>query len=60
MYFGMRGIVLYKSRNVKRVNDAGTVFNTGGMGNGGEGGKKGYIYSSSCDCLVQCILLVNE
>jgi len=36
---------------VKRVEDAGGVLNTGGKGNGGEGGKKGYIYSSSCDLI---------
>jgi hypothetical protein len=34
---------------VEKVEDAGGVFNTGGKENGGEGGKKGYIYSSSCD-----------
>jgi len=28
---------------------AGGVFNTGGKENRGVGGKKGYIYSSSCD-----------
>jgi len=28
---------------------AGGVFNMGGKENGGVGGKKGYIYSSSCD-----------
>jgi len=27
---------------------AGGVFNTGGKENRGVGGKKGYIYSSSC------------
>jgi hypothetical protein len=36
------------------------VFNTGGKQNVGEGGKMGYIYSSSCDVLVQLVLLVNE
>jgi hypothetical protein len=28
---------------------AGCVFHTGGRGNQGVGGKKGYIYVSSCD-----------
>jgi len=36
---------------VERVEDAGGVTNTGGKENGGEGGKKGYIYSSSCDLI---------
>ena len=35
----------------ERVEDAGGVLNTGGKENGGEGGKKGYIYSSSCDLI---------
>jgi len=58
--FGTRGVVLCKSRVVERVQDPGGVFNTGGKQNGGEGGKMGYIYSSSCDFLVQLVLLVNE
>ena len=36
---------------VERVEDAGGVINMGGKENGGEGGKKGYIYSSSCDSI---------
>jgi hypothetical protein len=28
---------------------AGSVFRTGGRQNGGVGGKKGYVYSSSCN-----------
>jgi hypothetical protein len=36
---------------VERVEDAGGVLNTGGKENGGEGGKKGHIYSSSCDLI---------
>jgi hypothetical protein len=36
---------------VERVVDAGSVFYTGGKANEGEGGKKGYIYSSSCDVI---------
>jgi hypothetical protein len=33
---------------VERVEDAGGVLPTGGKENGSEGGKKGYIYPSSC------------
>jgi len=47
--FETRGVVLCKSLDVKRVEDAGSVLNTGGKENGGVGGKKGYIYMSSCD-----------
>jgi len=43
-----------------RVQHTGGVFDMGGKENGGEGGKKGYIYSSSCDFLVQLVLLANE
>ena len=43
-----------------RVQDAGGVFNTGGKENRGEGGKKGYIYSSSCNLLAPLGLLVNK
>jgi hypothetical protein len=49
-----------KSSDVKIVQDACIVFNTGGKGNGGVGMKMGYMYSSSCDCLIQFVLLVNE
>jgi hypothetical protein len=51
--FGMRRVVLCKSHDVKIVQNAAGVLNTGGKDNGGEGGKKGYIYSSSSDFLVQ-------
>jgi hypothetical protein len=50
---------LCKSRVVERVQDPGSVFNTGGKQNGLEGGKIEYIYSSSCDFLVELVLLVN-
>ena len=60
MCFGARGVVLCKSSNVEMVQDAGSVFDTGVKENGGVGRKKGYIYSSSSDCLVQLVLLVNE
>ena len=36
---------------VERVQDTSRVLNTGGKLNGGEGEKKGYIYSSSCDLI---------
>jgi hypothetical protein len=36
-----------------RDQDAVSLYNTGGKENGGVGGKKGYIYSSSGDFLVQ-------
>jgi hypothetical protein len=49
--FVTRGIVLCKSRDVKIVQDAGSVFNKGGKENGGVGGMKGYIYSSSCNLI---------
>jgi len=54
--FGMRGIVLCKSRDVEIVQNAvcliaGGVFNMGGRENGGVCGKNGYIYSSSCDLI---------
>jgi len=39
--FETRGVVLYKSHDVQRVEDAGCVLNKGGKENGGEGGKKG-------------------
>jgi hypothetical protein len=49
----MRGVVLFKSRDVKIVQDAAGALNTGGKDNGGAGGKKEYIYSSSGNFLVQ-------
>ena len=36
---------------VERVEDAGGVLHMGGKENGGEGGKNGYIYLSSCDLI---------
>jgi len=41
--FETRGVVLCKSCDVKRVEDAGGVLYMGGKVNGGVGGKKGYI-----------------
>jgi hypothetical protein len=49
--FQTRGIILCKSIDVKRVEDAGGMLNTGVKETGGVGGKKGYIYSSSCNLL---------
>jgi acyl-homoserine lactone acylase PvdQ len=49
--FEMGGGVLCTSRDVEIVQDAAGVFNIGGKDNGGVGGKKGYIYSSSCDLI---------
>ena len=49
--FGTRGVVLCKSHDVKIGQDAAGVFYMGGKDNGGVGGKKGYIYSGSCDLI---------
>jgi hypothetical protein len=51
MCYRMRGLDMCKSHVVERVWDAGSVFNTGGKQCGRIGGKKGYIYSSSCDLI---------
>ena len=48
---GMRGVVLCKSPDVEIVREAASVFNTGRKNNGGVGGKKRYIYSSSWDLI---------
>ena len=53
MCFGTGWIVLCKSLDVERVEDAGGASNTGGKEKGGVGGKKGYIYSSSGNFSVQ-------
>ena len=55
MCFGTGGIVLCQSRDVEIVQNAGGVLNTGGKENEVVGGKKGYIYLSYCDCLVQLV-----
>jgi hypothetical protein len=57
---GMKGIDLSQSDVVETIQDADSVFNTGGKQNGGEGMKMGYIYLSSCDFFIQLVLLVNE
>jgi len=51
--FEMRGVVLCKSRDVEIVHNASGVFNMGGKEHEGAGGKKGDIYSSSCDFSVR-------
>ena len=51
MCCGTIGVALSKSHDVERVTDAGTVLNTGATEIRGEGGKKGYIYSSCCDLI---------
>ena len=51
---------LCKLRDVEIVQDAGGVFNMGRKDNGCVGGKKGYIYSRSCDFFVKLVLFVNE
>ena len=56
----MRGIVLWRSRDVEGVEDAGGELNMGRKENVGVGRKKGYIYSSTCNFLVQLVLLVNK
>jgi len=35
------------------------VYNTGGKGKGGVGGKTGYIYSSTGDFLIQLVSFVG-
>jgi hypothetical protein len=42
-----------------RNQDAVGVYNTRGKENGGVGGKKGYIYLSSGDYLVQLVSFVS-
>jgi hypothetical protein len=42
-----------------RDQDAVGVYHTGGTENGGVGGKKGYIYLSSGDFLVQVVSFVG-
>jgi hypothetical protein len=46
-------VVLCRSRDVVMVQDSAGVLNKGGKDNGVVGGKKGYIYSSSGNFLVQ-------
>jgi len=53
--FVLTGVVLCKSHYVEMVQDAGSVFNMGGNVKGGTNGKKGFMYSSFCDCLVQLV-----
>ena len=55
MCFGIGGIVFGKSCDVEIVQEARVVFNTGEKDNERVGRKRGYIYSSSCDFLVQLV-----
>jgi hypothetical protein len=52
VHFETRGVVLGKTYDIERVEDAGSVLNTGGKVNGGDGGKKGYMYSTFCDLIL--------
>jgi len=49
-----------RSHEVEIVRDAGTVFNIGGKEIGGVWKKKGYIYSSFSDLLVQLVTYDND
>jgi hypothetical protein len=49
--FGRRGVDLTTTPYVERVKNVGGVVNMTGKENGGDGGKKGYIYSSSCELI---------
>jgi len=55
----MRGIVLCQSPDVEIVQKAGGGFNMRGKENGGVGGRKGYIYLSSWNFLVQLLRYDN-
>ena len=57
--FGMRGVILCNSGDVEKVQDARSVFKSGGKENEGVGRKKRYIYSSSSDFLVQLVRYDN-
>jgi len=51
--FGTRGVVQCKSCDVEIDQDAGSVCDTWGKDNAGEGGKKWYMYPSSCKFFVE-------
>jgi len=51
---------LWRSCDVEGVEHAGGELNMGRKENVGVGRKKGYIYSSSCNFLVQLVSLVNK
>jgi len=53
--FGTRGVVFCKSCDVKKVQDAGGVFNMTGEEKGGVDGKMGYINWTFCNILVQLV-----
>ena len=51
---------MWRSCDVEGVEHAGGELNMGRKENVGVGRKKGYIYSSSCNFLVQLVSLVNK
>jgi hypothetical protein len=57
--FGMRGVVLGKSCDVKIVQNTWGVFHVEGIENGSEAEMKECIYLSSCDFLVQLVRYDN-
>ena len=57
--FRTRGIVLFKSCDVEIAQDAGGVYHAGGEEKVDVGRKKGYIYSSSGNFLVQLVRYDN-
>jgi hypothetical protein len=56
--FGTRGNILCRSHDIEGVQDTGGVFNMGGIQYSGTHRKKGYIYSSCHNLLIQLVLLV--
>ena len=59
MCFGTRGVVWCNSPDVEIAQDPGGVYNMGGKQKVGVGRKKGYIYSSSGNFLVQLVRYDN-
>jgi hypothetical protein len=57
--FRITGVILCMSRDVKIVQDTCIVGNMGKIGNGGVGGKKGYIYLNRGDFFVQLVRYDN-
>jgi len=60
VWFGSWGIVWSKSHDVEIVRAAGCVFNKGETETGAVSGKKGIIYSGSCDIWVQLVRYDNN
>jgi len=59
VFLAMRGVVLFKSCDVEICLDSGGVLNTEWKQNGAVGGKKGYIYLSFWEFLVQLVRYEN-